>query len=441
MTTTVTTVAGNYTIGSGEGGYSGDGGPATLAQLSNPFGVAVDVKGNVYIADFFNHVIRMVNGVTGIITTVAGNHTQTKESFYGGYSGDGGPATLAKLGGPNGVAVDVQGNIYIADSIDNVIRMVNGVTGIITTVAGNYTIGLYYGGYGGDGGPATFAYLNCPNGVAVDLQGNIYIADTRNNVIRMVTKSTGIITTVAGNYTGGDFAWFGPSTSGGYSGDGGPATLAQLRQPESVALDVKGNLYIADPHNQVIRMVNGVTGIITTVAGDHTQTPGYYDGGYGGDKGPATSAKLSGPNGVAVDVQGNIYIADSYNQRIRMVTKSSGIITTLATLVSPPFGIAIDIEGHIYTANAYTETILMIALMAPTSMPTSAPTFIPTSMPTTAPTFTPTSMPTSAPTFNPTSLPASVCAMPPPPSPRTAKRCANLRKSTTQSKCKTQNAY
>ena len=217
------------------------------------------------------------------------------------------------------------------------------------------------------------------------------------------------ITTVAGNYTTGLYG--GKDSGGGYSGDGGPATLATLNYPNGVTVDVKGNIYIADTYNNVIRMVTKCTGYITTVAGNSTK-----NGGYSGDGGPATLAQLYYPNGVAVDVQGNIYIADTSNGVIRMVTKSTGIITTLATSVLFPYGIAIDIEGHVYTANPLAQTIQMIALTAPTSMPTTAPT------------------------FTPTILPASVCTMPPPRSPRTAKKCTNLRKSMTQSKCKMQNA-
>ena len=428
MNATETIVAGSQRLGSdgdllpSDGGYSGDGGPATLAQLSYPNGVAVDGQGNIYIADTYNNVIRMVNGVTGYITTVAGNETIGSVFGGGGYSGDGGPATLATLSFPSGVAVDVQGNIYIADTNNNVIRMVTKCAGYITTVAGNYTstsfvIGGSYnlGGYSGDGGPATLAKLNQPIGIAVDVKGNIYIGDTFNHLIRMVTKSTGYITTVAGNYTitVARNDTIGSSGGGGYSGDGGPATLARLRNPNGVAVDLKGNIYFADSGNDLIRMVTKCTGYITTVAGNLT-TEGSV---HGGDGGPATLATLNYPSDVDVDVQGSIYIADSFRSAIRMVTKSTGIITTLATFISAPFGIAINIEGHVYTAITFAHIIRMVTLTAPTSMPTTAPT------------------------FTPTILPASVCTMPPPPSPRSAKKCVNLRKSTSQSKCKMQNAY
>ena len=212
--------------GNGIAGYSGDGGLATNAELNNPYGVAVDSNGNIYIADTNNNRIRKVNSTTGIITTIAGNGTA-------GYSGDGGLATNAELYYPYGVAVDSNGNIYIADTYNNRIRKVNSTTGIITTIAGNGTAG-----YSGDGGPATNAQLNYPYGVAVDSSGNIYIADTDNNRIRKVNSTTGIITTIAGN------------GNPGYSGDGGPATNAELYDPSGVAVDSNGNIYIADYRQQ-----------------------------------------------------------------------------------------------------------------------------------------------------------------------------------------------
>jgi hypothetical protein len=218
---TITTVAGTSAQG-----YSGDGGPGTLALLDRPSGVAVDASGNIYIADTINSAVRKVSGTT--ITTVAGSGPA---NF--GYAGDNGPATSAKLSWPRGVAVDTSGNLYIADSINNVIRKVSGTT--ITTVAGNGTAG-----YAGDGGAATSAQLNGPYGVAVDASGNLYIADTGNNVIRKVTGTT--ITTIAGTGTGG------------YAGDGGAPTTATLNQPQGVLVDASG-LYIADTGNNVVRIV------------------------------------------------------------------------------------------------------------------------------------------------------------------------------------------
>jgi len=275
----ITTVAGN-----GNAGYRGDGVLATETRLYNPYDVAVDAAGNIYIADCSNYRVRKVD-TDGIITTVAGTGTS-------GYSGDGGPATAAKLGGPYSVALDVEGNLYIGDSGNRRIRKVD-TNGIITTVAGNGITG-----YGGDGGPATEAYLSRLCGVAVDSAGNLYIADADNDRVRKVDAS-GIITTVAGN------GYY------GYSGDGGPATEAKLNCPDNVAVDAVGNLYIADNGNHRVRRVD-TSGIITTVAGN-----GFLS--YSGDGGPAIEAGLNRPGGVAVDAPGNLYIADTHNYRIRKV--------------------------------------------------------------------------------------------------------------------------
>jgi hypothetical protein len=223
-----------------------------------------------------------------------------------GYGGDEGAATSAKLDEPQGVVVDGAGNLYIADFGNDRVREVNAVTGIITTVAGNGT-----GGYSGDGGAATIAELHYPMGVAVDGAGNLYIADYDNERVREVNAVTGIITTVAGNGTAG------------YSGDGGAATSAELNEPTSVAVDGEGNLFINDLRNRRIREMSAGTGIITTVAGDGTA-------GYSGDGGPATSAELYSPEGVAVDAAGDIYINDSSNGRIREVSAGTGIIMTIA---------------------------------------------------------------------------------------------------------------
>jgi sugar lactone lactonase YvrE len=375
------------------GGYSGDGGPAASAQLKSPQGVAMDSLGNLYIADTGNYVIREVTALTGIITTVPVTGPETDDSSItptgiaadslgnlyiadsynnvilkvpvstgiatevvgsgpAGYSGDGGPAYAAHLNILNyssGVAVDASGDIYFADTGNNVIRKVTASTGIITTVAGSS------------------AGLSNPRGVAVDTAGNLYIADTGHNRIREVAASTGIITTLAG------------STRCGYAGDSGAATSAKLCDPSNVALDAVGNLYIADSGNVRIREVMALTGIITTVAGDGTK-------GYGGDGGAATAigAEMNLPQGVARDTAGNLYIADSGNGVIRKVTASTGIITTVAgggsgcsqqtdnagdgcpatSAKLVPYGVALDAAGNIYFADTGNNRIRVVTASA-----------------------------------------------------------------------------
>jgi sugar lactone lactonase YvrE len=295
----ITTVAGTGTAGS-----LGDGGNATSAQLSSPTGVAVDLSGNIYIADTWNHRIRKITVSTGIITTIAGTGTN-------GFSGDGSAATSALLYSPDSVVLDSMGNVYITDTWNNCIRKITVSTGIITTIAGTGGNGAGFIGFTGDGGVATSAKLNYPSGVALDLSGNVYIADQSNNCIRKITVSNDIITTIAGTGTAGSL------------GDGGVATSARLWNPSGVALDLSGNVYIADQSNNCIRKITVSTGIITTIAG--TGIAGFL-----GDGGVATSARLWKPSGVALDLSGNVYIADTWNNCIRKITVSTGIITTIA---------------------------------------------------------------------------------------------------------------
>jgi uncharacterized protein (TIGR03437 family) len=322
-------------IGNGNPGFSGDGGPALLAQLSSPTGVALDSAGNVYIADSQNFRIRKVPSPgKGDISTVAGNGLFA-------YSGDGGPATRAELDAPQAVATDAGGNVYIADTANNVVRKVS-TSGTIATFAGN---GIF--GVGGDGGPATAAQMMGPAGVAVDAQGNVYISDTTGQRVRVVTPSNGQINTYAGNRTTG------------YSGDGSSATNAELNTPTGLAVDTSGNLYIADTLNSAIRKVTPA-GTISTVAGTGVQ-------GYGGDGGPATAAELYYPQAVAVDSSGNLYIADTQNNRVREVN-ALGIISTVAgngtfgysgdgswavnAQITAPVGVAVDSLGNLYIGDS-----------------------------------------------------------------------------------------
>ncbi len=369
----ITTLAGN-----GITGYSGDGGPASVAQLANPFAVRTDLAGNVYISDNGNSCLRIVN-TSGIINTIAGTGNA-------GFSGDGGLATNAMLYEPQGIAINTAGNIFVADGSWRIRRiagglistygggMANGIpatanainpiaavvdasgniliadadnnrickitpSGTMQTIAGNGADSYY-----GDGGPATAASFSYPSGICLDNAGNILVADQGNDVIRKISPG-GTISTVAGN------------GSHGYSGDGVPATSSMLSAPTGVIVDISGNMYIADRFNNRVRMVN-TAGIISTVAGD---TVGLFSDGI-----PATTARLKGPNGVAVDLKGNIFIAESLNNTIRKV--SGGIISTVAGIgsigftgdggpatlakLNYPTGVAIDTSGNIYIADA-----------------------------------------------------------------------------------------
>ena len=280
--------------GTGRAGFSGDGGPATSAQLSigsgsnDPAGVAIDGQGNVYIADPGNSRVRRVNAA-GTISTFAGTGQR-------GYSGDGGPATAARLDSPVGVAVDRHGNVYIGDSENDRVRRVS-PSGTITTLAGT---GKH--GSSGDGGPATLADLATPTGVAVDGNGNVYIAEYPTDRVRRVSPG-GTITTFAGRAHAAN-------APNGFSGDGGPAISAELDYPVAVAVDGKGNVFIADLFNSRVRKVDAA-GTITTYAGNGGK-------GFSGDGGPATSAQVSWPVGVAVDGKDNVYIASG--NRVRKVT-------------------------------------------------------------------------------------------------------------------------
>jgi sugar lactone lactonase YvrE len=328
----ITTMAGNGGIG-----FSGDGGQATNASLDNPYGVAVDDTGDLFIADANNNRVREVNSF-GTISTVAGIGSA-------GFSGDGGLAASAGINDPIGVAVDGIGDLFIADADNNRIRKVD-TYGTITTVAGNGNAD-----FAGDGSPATNAALSYPYGVAVDGAGNLFIADLGNNRIRKV-DTNGIMSTVAGDGTVG------------YSGDGRLATNAALADPYGVAVDGAGNLFIADLGNNRIRKVDPL-GIISTVAGNGIA-------GYSGDGGLAINAACSTPAGVAVDVAGNLFIADSGNNRIREVG-TNGIIFTVVgngtagysdddgqatnAVLSYPIGVAVDSGGNLFIADSGNDRI------------------------------------------------------------------------------------
>jgi uncharacterized protein (TIGR03437 family) len=383
----ITTLAGD-----GTQGFHGDGGPAVNAALYQPTGVALDPDGQLYVADAGNHRIRIVTS-NGIIRTVAG----TGEFAFGG---DGGPAVAAKLNFPTGVVLDKSGNLYIADYTNARVRRIN-PAGTITTVAGSGTFRL-----SPDGLQAQSTVLHLPTGIVLDSTGSLYIAENQRARVRKVSPK-GIVSTVAGNgqqgfsgenvsatlpalqspsrlamdsagnlyisdnaihrirrvTPGGLISTVAGSGNIGFAGDGGPATSAYLNQPEGVAVDSAGNIYIADLLNHRVRKVDS-TGVISTFAGNGVQ-------GFSGDNGPATSASLNSPTGLAVDGAGNVWIAERYNHRIRKVT--AGIITTVAgngtaastgdggpavqASLNQPAGVAVDSGGNIYIAELFGSRI------------------------------------------------------------------------------------
>jgi sugar lactone lactonase YvrE len=337
------------------GAFSGDGGPAITARLNSPSGVAVDDKGNVYIADTQNHRVRKVNP-GGTITTFAGR-SRVPSLSGGGLSGDGGPAISAELNSPLGVAVDGQGNVYIADTQNHRVRKVN-PGGTITTIAGTGSGALpaNQGGFSGDGGPATAAQLSGPRGVAVDGQGNVYIADYYNNRVRKVNPG-GTITTIAGTGVRGDF------------GDGGNAISAQLDGPTGVAVDGKGNVYVVDHGNDRLRKVSP-GGKITSIAGT----------------GRPSEDRLLSPTGVAVGRDGSVYIADTAYSRVRRVSPSGTVSTfagedsyyyygcedragpALHAAMREPTGVAVDTKGNVYIADYKCQIVSKVTVrtQAPT---------------------------------------------------------------------------
>ena len=376
----ISTIAGNGTCG-----YSGDGGPAKQASLAGPWAVAYDSKGNLYISDTSDEVVRQVS-TAGIITTYAGNGTL-------GYSGDGGPATQATMDGPSGLAFDGSNNLYIADRFNHVVRSVNATTGIITTFAGN---GIQ--GFTGDGGPATQAEMGNVRGLAF-YRGSLYISNAGGSRVRYVVLSTGIINSYAGagygydgdghalsasefargsgivlnstvafmiadtdnarvrKLTGGVMRTF----AGGFSGDGSPATSASLNQPQAVVFDKFGNYYIADAPGNSVRKVSPA-GVISTFAGTGVS-------GYSGDGGSATSAQLYYPDGVGIDSAGNIYVSDNGNLVIRKIN-TSGQISTFAT--NSNFlslgAMAVDSANNLYVVDQSTCVVWKITPAAAVSV-------------------------------------------------------------------------
>jgi hypothetical protein len=338
--------------GNGNQGFTN--GAASRVELNTPTGIAMDKNGDVYFDDAGNNVVReLVIADNNLVLNVIGTGSP-------GYTGDNGPASQATLNHPTQLAFDADHNLYIADADNNAVRMVSATTGEITTV-----VGTGAAGYNGDNIQATKATLSFPDSLAFDSQGDLYIADAGNNRIREV--SNGVITTVAGNGVGG------------FNRDGILATDAWLNFPSRVVLDLAGNMYIADYHNNRVRLVTRSTGMITTLAGNGTAA-------YQGNNGPAASAELNGPISVALDSNGNVYIADAGNQVIRAINMGSSAITllgvsipagdiativgggsqqtdivagpTLQTALGFPTGLLLDLTGNLYFADATNNVIV-----------------------------------------------------------------------------------
>ncbi|MBX6314491.1 MAG: SMP-30/gluconolactonase/LRE family protein [Isosphaeraceae bacterium] len=333
-------------VGTGRLGFSGDGGPAAQAQLNGPFDVACDAAGNLYFSDTGNHRIRRVDAKTSIITTIAGNGTK-------GFAGDGGPATEAQLNEPYGLAIDRDGNLYFADRLNRRVRRVDAKTGHITTLAGDGSKT-----FSGDGGPAQAAGLVEPNGVALDGQGKLYIADVADHRVRVVDLASGLIQTFAG--TG----------RGRHDGDGGPAQAAAIFGARAVEVGPDGTVYILERQGNSLRAVDPQTGVITTIAGTGQK-------GYTGDGAPARSATFNGPKELALDPAGNLYIVDTENHAIRRLEARTGLITTVAgnghrggqgdggpatsAQLDRPHGVAVAPDGALFIGDTGNHRIRRVA--------------------------------------------------------------------------------
>jgi sugar lactone lactonase YvrE len=329
-TTTLAVFAGTGTVG-----YSGDGGQAVAAEFGRAEQMAMDASGNMFFCDPVNHVVRRIDGTTGVITTIAGDGTS-------GNSGDGGAATSARLNNPSGIAVSASGDIYISDRNNNRVRVVS--AGIIDAFAGTGT-----GGFSGDNGPATQALLLQPTGLVVDSQGRVVICDSGNNRIRRVQSGT--IQTICG--IGAE----------GMAGDGALAINAQVANPTDLLLDSNDHIFFSDRGNHRVRRIDSVSGFISTVAGSGN---GWSSGGYSGDGGPAASARLFGPEGLAFNAAGDLLIADNVNSAIRVVDAATLDIDTLvlpahligdggaatSAIVGGPTGVAHDLQGNLLIAAA-----------------------------------------------------------------------------------------
>ncbi len=334
----ITTIA-----GTGERGYSGDGGLATVARMSEPFMCAFDAAGNLYIAEAMNHCIRRVYWDTGAIVTIAGTGEQ-------GYSGDGGPATQATFNQPYSLQVDTNGDIYVVDRLNFVIRKIEAVTGIIRTV-----VGTGEPGYSGDGGRATIAQLREPNDCFLDGRGGLLIADIQDQRVRRLNLSSGVIATFAGN------------GAKERAGDGRSALEASILGARAVCMDGAGNTYIAEREGNGVRMVD-TNGVMHTLAGT-----GEF--GYDGDGGPALEATWGGPKAIRCDHGGNLLVVDTENHSIRRVDRETGIVTTVAggrlggggdgnrattAAMDRPHGVEVDAAGNIFIADSNNHRVRVV---------------------------------------------------------------------------------
>jgi DNA-binding beta-propeller fold protein YncE len=313
--------------GTGAQGYAGDGGAATQALLNNPFDLAFDPGGNLCFSDTYNHCIRRIDAPTGIISTIAG----TGEA---GFAGDDGPATRARMNQPYGTVIDRSGNIYVADRLNGRVRRIDGASGVITTLAGDGS-----GKYNGDGGPSSRAGLAEPNGLALDREHRrLFIADVADHRVRVIDLASGIITTFAG--TG----------AGRHAGDGGPATSADVFGARAVALAPDDSLYVMERQGSSVRRIH--SGIIETVAGTGER-------GYAGDGHDARQAVFNAPKEMAVDPAGNIFIVDTENHVIRLIDGKTGIVTTIVGNGEPgpnglarPHGAVVGPDGAVYIGDS-----------------------------------------------------------------------------------------
>jgi trimeric autotransporter adhesin len=386
-----------YTVvGNGTGGYLGDGGIASSAELNSPTEAGESGNGDIFISDSGNDRIRVVSGkaqtLFGIVMTKGDIYTVGGNGLTH-YSGEGEASTGAELNGPSGVAATSDGSVAIADSGNNVVRYVAGSSattfGISMTLGDIYTIGGNgIPGYVGNGGVGTSAEINFPEGVCFDQSGNVVVADTENNVIRVIAASSGTYYGVA--MTAGDIYVIAGNGTAGYAGNGGAATSAELFSPTGVAVDAFGNVLIADAANSVIRVVASTSGSYygySMVAGNIYTIAGDNDTGFSGDGGVATSAELSLPDGVALDGSGNVVIADSLNNRVRVVANSTGMaygismtagdIYTVAgngtsgysgdngsgtsAELNVPTGVGVDPSGNILIADSHNNVVRLVA--------------------------------------------------------------------------------